>query len=251
MKKISYLILIIFFVSCSNNTFHKQNGRGLAQVRDENPELIDWAKISLDKDEIVFNFNIFRSEFETGIIDDLLKTWRSRFEYGAGEDSFLFPEEGAAIDYYKKELGYSEINSFLRGTSNYSRSVTAILAGAKLITSGLNRMKGVRQYYNKTVYRGAYLPESIIANYIQGQVATERAFTSTSIKRKVAELFAAKRPREGYRRVLFIIQSLTGKLISTERAAEAEILFIPFTRFNVTSSEENNDWTIIQMAEIL
>ncbi len=243
------LIILAETIGCTTPTWDTHHHRNPAQTEKEDPASINWGKTILNKEEVSSNFQIFCSEFETTVINELFDTWRSRLERGiTPEGEEYFPEERAAIDYYKKELGYREINSFLRGRTDFTRSTTAIISAAKLITSGLNRMKGARHYKDKTVYRGAYLSEELISTYTEGHNVTEHAFTSTSIEKNIAEQFAYKKPTEGKRRVLFIIQSQTGKIITA--GVEAEVLFIPFSQFKVVSKKTLDNWVIINMVEV-
>lgn len=103
----------------------------------------------------------------------------------------------------------------------------------KLIQSALNKCpqhKGI-------VHRGTNLPTDVLDHCKEGEVVTERAFTSTSTKESVA----TSKKFDGSAR--FVIHSSTGRDISrlSMYPQEKEVLFFPKTQFYINKVTETGE----------
>lgn len=208
---------------------------------------IAWKQVKLDSEEAKSLFLVFRDAFDKDAINTYYRNWSIEIKSSFRQDSFDLAEEGVAIDYYKREIGYRDINRFLRGKPLETYSEEGAAAAARLISSALNKMQGPWVYANQLVYRGGSLTKVELAPYQPGATVVEKAFTSTSSQRDSARDFAAGYV-EGRERVMFTIYSLSGKIISVW--GEAEVLFLPGTTFKVLKREEKDGWVFIEMNEV-
>jgi len=145
--------------------------------------------------------------------------------------------EVSAINYYTR-MGYGEINQALRtGDKALLSKFQPVIEAA---ASGLNKM--TEKIFTGTVYRGAYLPESVRNAYKVGANVTEKAFTSTS--RSFSDKFTGN--------TVFVINSKTGKMIEemSTFANEKEVLFAPGTVFKVVAKTIEGKVTKILMEQI-
>lgn len=135
--------------------------------------------------------------------------------------------------------GSRDINSALR-TDNISPAQQARIDDVNAALAKLPDHEGV-------VYRGTQLPRDVIDSYKEGEVVTEKAFTSSSVNPGGAF--------NGDTR--FRIVSKTGKDVSPYSTAqqaghmEDEVLFKSGTKFNVTRNytDPNTGVTYIDMVE--
>lgn len=161
------------------------------------------------------------------------------------------PEELAALRWYT-ESGYKDINKALRGQTNYQNilnervsTVTArYVDDAKFATAALNKMP----VYQGTVYRGAkFAPDEVqaIANrYKVGETIIEQGFTST----------AAGAPANFWNsaNIRYIINSRDGRDVQSVSGVrvEKEVLFRPYTKYQVLDKTTENGVTTIYLDEV-
>jgi len=141
------------------------------------------------------------------------------------------PEELAALDYYRNEAGYFEVNAFLRGalSSNYDRN--ALLAVARLMASGLNKL-GSKATARTTVHRGTHLErDELERRFVIGTVTHDDGFLSACVDRGVALVYTRGAERVGKVPTLFDIESVSGRQVSNGLAGE--VIFLPGTKFRV------------------
>ena len=215
-------------------------------------ESIDWNKLVLSSEEIIQNFELLKASPNKSLVMELYSYHKSKFA-----NTILPPpppppsaEEFAAIDLYKKQAGYWELNSYLRGNPIEKFTPETLLAWAKLMVSGLNQFKPELIAANVRVYRGAQLNrEAARTRYKKGVTVTEQSFVSSSTQKTIASVFAQGAEATGKVKTLLSIESKTGRYITT--GYEAEVLFRPSTRFHVNSyTETTDDWILISLKEI-
>lgn len=210
------------------------------------PEHTDWAGLRLTNEAAAAEFAVAETSFERGALEELLARRKNEI-FPIAPPS---PEEWAAVDYYKKDMGVYDINSFLRGKRDGLKyTPEAIMAMARLAASALNRMPAALLCKENPVYRGARLGDDVLAGYIPGLTVVEKGFTSTSRNRRIAEVFAAGAEHYGKKKALFVIHTATGKVITA--GIEAEVLIRPFTVFKVLKKQiDASNFVVIEMAEV-
>ena len=221
---------------------------------------IDYSTLRLTEEEIEHDFYTASSHPDVKRL--LLASrdkWRTLIAMNP-EDAAGGPsaEELAAIDFYKGNEGYSDMNRLLRGQQTELFSDDLLHAAIRLTASGLNKFPSAH-IHEGIVYRGVQLPPHILDAYTVGAVVEEHAFTSTSVSSTGADRFAfgAEPPR---RSAMFTIHSTNGSLIAMYLQCgdtapgidvfEAEVLFVPGTRFRVTDrSEDEYGYVNIEMVQ--
>jgi hypothetical protein len=147
---------------------------------------------------------------------------------------------------------YHEINGYLRGIQTFSPEYTEIIeTHTKMAVAALDALPD----YNGTVYRGGTISNDIIDKYKEGEIVTEKGFTSTSVASDIASGFQDKQlkksvPNLGF--VSYVIKSKTGKLVEDLSIfdEEKEVLFKPETKFKVLSKKSVDGVTTIYMEEV-
>ena len=214
---------------------------------------IDWKSLKLSVEGVQENFALACKSLRVKrSLESAMRMWQERID---NEKPKAHPavEELAAITYYKGE-DYTDINAYFRGLPIENHEKATIVALAKLICSGLNKMPE-SQHPKRTTYRGAWFTqEQIDSRYPIGSVVTEASFTSTSLSESIAQEFAfnAELPM---RSVVFQIEHMSGVLISAyltlDDVMEAEVLFLPGTRFRVKAIEPyEGDWITVKLVEV-
>jgi SPP1 gp7 family putative phage head morphogenesis protein len=155
----------------------------------------------------------------------------------------LHPEEIGTIRAYTGDI-FAAVNSQLRGQPGAvpDEQVEGVYAFSALATQGLMKLPG----YEGTVYRGADLPLEVVERFMAAADATdpekkmvmEEGFTSTSY-----ESNAALKKKH-----TMVIESKGGakKIDSiSKRPEQMEALFIPGTKFYVSTATELKDGEIV------
>ncbi|HLU32673.1 MAG TPA: ADP-ribosyltransferase [Natronosporangium sp.] len=157
---------------------------------------------------------------------------------GPGGGALTDADRAALTDYTGD--GYRDMNSYLRNPNQYTATEQAALqARADRVSEALARLPP----QPGTTYRGADLPDDVLARYQPGQVVTEQAFTSTSRDPSV--------PQGAFDgNTLFTVIGQNGRDVApySQYAHEAEILYDRGTNFMVTSRTWDPDlqkWIIV------
>lgn len=157
-------------------------------------------------------------------------------------ENVLEPEEIAAVVGYQGS-GAIGINSPLR--SGDHEKLTKWRLDILVLASALNKLPD----YSGTVYRHANLPKAKFKNLKEGEVIVEEAFTSTSTMKAYAENRA--NISEARYSVLYQIQSHSSKDITQIHSdSEGEVLFRPFTNFQIQSIKKEGKTYVVIMDEI-
>lgn len=138
------------------------------------------------------------------------------------DEEFITKTEVLALKLYSGSE-YVHINKRLRSETMDDEFYAFTL----ILCSALNK----KPSFEGTVYRVAKLSKDIQSQYIEGEIVTEKAFTSSSQTKSGIKNFIGVQKMNTY----FTIKSLTGKDISQEsgRPEEKEILFPAGTQFMV------------------
>ena len=214
---------------------------------------IDWKSFKLSAEGVKENFEVAcKNPQVKQSLQWAVKMWQERIDNEKPE-THPAVEELAAITYYKGE-DYTDINAYFRGLPFENHDEATVVALSKLICSGLNKMPESHRP-KRTTYRGTWFTqEQIDSRYPVGSVVTEESFTSTSLSQHIADQFAfnAELPM---RSVVFQIEHQSGVQISAylnlDDVMEAEVLFLPGTRFRVEAIEPyDGDWLTIKLVEV-
>jgi len=208
-------------------------------VRDNEKWVQNVINIAKDEDVVMKIFNDKQGGVEVFMKDEYRETAR-RFAVEHG----LTDAERIAVNMYTNRE-YGDLNKALR-----EENMTPEL---KSLENVLNRALDKIKPEVLDVYRGVdtdKLPKEFIQNYIDAlnnkSIVIEKAFTSTSIKPKVAEEYGG----DG---VIFYYKSKTGRNImplSKWGDDEGEILFKSGTKFKVIKIEQIGRQYRIKMEEI-
>ncbi|WP_103068644.1 ADP-ribosyltransferase family protein [Aquimarina sediminis] len=263
------------------------NGKALAKAIDENPDLLDaWKVLSDEGVDDAIRINISELELVSKNIDKIkafdggYNAWKINNTGGKlitdAERALLWGKSGSSFRKAKKSLEKSglldefktsypeldelEIISIYRYTASSKNLNNPLNAGQaltgklelhqKMMNATLDKLKNTK-LYDKLVFRGANLDESLVINkYINnvGKEITEDAFTSSSKLEKVADDFIEKFRDPNKIQAKYYIQSKTGIDINdmshyTKVVGEnqAEVLFKSGTKFIVESAEKNTE----------
>ncbi len=225
MARTSILLLVIFL---SISPVHSSS-------------LKSWQEISLNAKETLMERNHFESTFGKAMLERLLQ----QVQPTKGPTA----EEQAALYFFRKEAGYFEVNAYLRGAKSTNYTPRGLLAIARLIASGLNKLPKEKTHTGD-VYRGTHLTnEQISKQYKVDKVITEKAFTSCCVDKSVAAIYARGAKQVGKSQVLFVIKSATGKRVS--EGLTGEVLFLPGSQFKVVANEVD-EWkrVVITLQEV-
>lgn len=179
-------------------------------------------------------------------------------EQGGGQNNGVPPDDGStggglptglsdadrvALDDYTGP-GYRDMNSYLRNPDQFSPAEqAAIQARVDNVSDALAKVPP----QPGTTYRGADLPDAVLARYQPGQIIPEDAFTSTSRNTDVAQgAFDGN--------VLFTVTGRNGRDVApySQFPHEAEILYDYGTEFKVVGKEWDPDlgkW-LIDLVEV-
>ncbi|HEY9835496.1 MAG TPA: ADP-ribosyltransferase domain-containing protein [Vampirovibrionales bacterium] len=97
--------------------------------------------------------------------------------------------------------------------------------------------------YEGEVFRGTRVPESIIAQYKEGETITESAFVSTTRSSTVANKFIRLAANDGKETVVYRIKSKSGVRLDdlSKYPKEEEVLFSPGTKFKVNKVSKDSE----------
>ena len=206
----------------------------------------DWSSLKLTEEEVAKEKEHFIKAFSKATLDRPLQSRKQGQKLGIGRLDGSSQRLGgpsdtelAALDYFRKEAGYFEVNAYLRGAKMANYPPRSVLALARLVASALNKLPKAAQVL-ENVYRGTHLPLKLLTTkYKAGKVVTEPAFTSCCADRSIAAIYARGAKHVEKQQVLFVIRSATGKRVSAGLAGE--ILFQPGTSFKVLR-HETDEW---------
>ena len=152
-----------------------------------------------------------------------------------------------ALIYHYSEDGYESLNARLHATGGLNISLFGVgLADA------LTRLPA----YVGEVTSGVYLSKTQLKHYqacaLNGMSVSWPAFLSTSLRPGISMCYL----RSNEKNCLFVIQSLTGRLIEevakygVDGQNEYEVLFTPNTKFEVLQVVPETDYTRIVLDEL-
>ena len=206
----------------------------------------DWSSLRLSEKEVAQEREHFLKAFSKTTLDRLLQSRKQGQKLGIGR---LYSSskkadgpsatELAALDYFRKEAGYFEVNAYLRGAKSTNYPERSVLALSRLVASALNKLPKEAQVREK-VYRGTHLPLKLLTTkYKRGKIVNEPSFTSCCADRSIAAIYARGAKQVGKQQVLFVIRSETGRRVSA--GLTGEIIFQPGTSFKVLR-HETDEW---------
>lgn len=110
-----------------------------------------------------------------------------------------------------------------------------------------------RRPHGEVTYRGAALRKDFVEKtYKVGSIFQEGGFVSSSKIREFAENWArgTAMDEESRIKIVYVIQGKNGRDISDVNPDEAEVIFLPGTRFEVLTSETKGDLLVLDVKEI-